>query len=126
MESALSTERCLKEELICTKDELVTKLQSVEESLTAECDKLHTELGEANARLEASYQSRTNLEQSLASEKSEKAAVLKEKDTLSCQLVDLGEVLETMSKEIKDKDESIASIQVHNMICVYVCASCCE
>ena len=124
LESALSAERCLKEDLIRTKDELATKLQSVEEFLTAECNKLRTELGEVNVQLEASYQSCGDLEQSLASEKSEKEVVLKEKDALSCQLVDLGEALETMTKEIKEKDESVASIQVHRT-CMYdyVCAN---
>ena len=119
IESNLSAERCLKEELILAKDELATKLQTVKETLTAECDKLCTELDEAKVQLETSYQSCADLEQSLASEKSEKEAILKEKDTLSCQLVDLGEVMETMNKEIKEKEENIASTQVCG-VCVYV------
>ena len=112
MESALSAEQRLKEELILAKDELATKLHTMEETLTAECDKLRTELDEANVQLEASYRSCADLEQFLASEKSEKEVILKEKETLSCQLVDLGEVMETMSKEIKEKDDSIAAAQV--------------
>ena len=112
LESALSAELCLKEELILAKDELTTKLQTVEETLTAECDKLRTELGETNVQLEASYRSCADLEQSLASEMGEKEVILKEKDTLSCQLVDLGEVMETMNKEIKEKEESIVAVQV--------------
>ena len=113
LESALSAELRLKEELILTKDELATKLQTVEETLTAECDKLRTELSETNVQLEASYRSCADLEQSLTIEKGEKEVILKEKETLSCRLVDLGEVMETMSKEIKEKEESIVAVQVH-------------
>ena len=36
---------------------------------------------------------------------------------LSCQLVDLGEVMETMSKEIKEKNESNVAAQVHACVC---------
>jgi chromosome segregation ATPase len=112
MESALSAEQCLKEELILAKDELAAKLQTMEATLTAECDKLRTELSAANVQLEASYRSCVDLEQFLASEKNEKDLILKEKETLSCQLVDLGEVMETMNSEIKEKDDSIVAIQV--------------
>lgn len=112
LKSALSAEQCLKEELILTKDGLATKLQTVEETLTAECDSLRSELGETSVRLEASYGSCADLEQSLASEKSEKEVIMREKETLSCQLVDLGEAMETMSKEIKEKDESMVAVQV--------------
>ena len=112
MESALSAEQHLKEDLILAKHELATKLHTVEETLTAECGKLRTEIDDANVQLEASYRSCANLEQFLASEKSEKEVILKEKENLSCQLVDLGEVMETMSKEIKEKDDSIVAAQV--------------
>ena len=116
LESALSTERCLKEELIFTKDELATKLHTVEETLTAECDKLRTELSETHVQLEASYRSCANLEQSLASEKSDKEVILKEKEMLNCQLVDLKEVMDNMSKEIKEKNDSIVAVQVYTSL----------
>ena len=121
IETTLTAERCLREEISSSKNRLATTLQTVEESLTAERDKLRTELDEVNARMETSTQTCINLEQCLASEKSEKEMVLKEKDTLSCTLVDLREVMGTMKKEMTEKDETIASTRVCVCKCIYVC-----
>ena len=112
METSLSAERNLKQELSHDREELATKLREIEEKLTIERDELRSELDELNVLLKVSQQKCFDLEQSLTSERSDKDTILNEKETLSCRLVDLDLMLETMNKEMKVKEDSIVSIQV--------------
>lgn len=112
MESSLSAERSLKEELTLARDELAAQLKGAKESLTAERDKLLAELDEAIKHLETLQQNCVCLEQSLANEKNEKAVIINEKEAMSCQLVDLGLTLEAMKEDMKVKEENITCLQV--------------
>ena len=99
METSLSAERNLKQELSHDREELATKLREIEEKLTIERDELRSELDELNVLLKVSQQKCVDLEQSLTSERSDKETILSEKETLSCRLVDLDWMLERMNKE---------------------------
>ena len=112
MESNLSTERGAKQALAQAKDELATELERVKETLSSEKDELSFELVEAKRCLEVVQLKCVGLEESLAREKNEQCTIVKEKEALRCRLDDLGLKLETMNKEMKEKNESIGSLQV--------------
>ena len=110
--ASLSAERSLKEEAIQVKQELATTLQRVKKELDAERDRLNSELDEVKKCLKESEQNCVLLEKSLAREKNEKEAALVDKDDLNGQMATLNLELESMSREMKSKDETIASVQV--------------
>lgn len=112
MELLLTAEKCSKEELAKSKQKLETKLEKVQKELGAERDKLQSELKEMSAHLELVKQNCVGLEQSLASEKDEKAKILNEKESLSCRLSYLDKTVDTMNKEMIAKEESITNLQV--------------
>ena len=112
MESNLSAERGAKQVLTQAKYELATELVRVKETLSSEKNQLSFELVESKRCLEVVQQNCVGLEESLAREKNENIAIVKEKEALCCRLDDLGLKLETMNKEMEAKNESIGSLQV--------------
>ena len=85
--------------------------------MTDERDKLSSELDEVKTSLKESEQNCVHLEKTLASEKNKKDALLTEKDDLNGRVLKLELELESANKEMKVKEETIASVQV---LSVYV------
>lgn len=80
--------------------------------MTDERDKLSSELDEVKTSLKESEQNCVHLEKTLASEKNKKDALLTEKDDLSGRVLKLELELKAANKEMKVKEETIASVQV--------------